>query len=198
MARFSSLLAVAVLLTVTGCGGGKTSFSPPPIILSVSVNNATITVPPNNMAVYVQVVIVAPTETATLNITGLPAGVSFNYRESESSPSGVLTLMATPSTLPGTYMPQINVGTLGQTASTVFSLVVTAPAKTALSFHEGPGPSLQELFLPSSEPNWVAQVSLLRPGFVDSTALSRLVPVMVTKEILPPTRRSPKTVLLCE
>ena len=63
-----------VLLTVTGCGGGKTSFSPPPINLSVSVNNATITVPPNNMAVNVPVTIVAPTETATFTIAGLPAG----------------------------------------------------------------------------------------------------------------------------
>jgi hypothetical protein len=132
MVRCSSLLGAAVLLSVTSCGGGKTSFSPPPINLSVSVNNATITVPPNNMAVYVQVVIVAPTETATFTIAGLPAGVSFNYRESESSPSGLLTLMANPSTMPGTYMPLITVGTLGQTASTVFTLVVTAPAKPAL------------------------------------------------------------------
>jgi hypothetical protein len=133
MVKFSSLLAVAVLLTVTGCGGGKTSFSPPPINLSVSVNNATITVPPNNMAVNVQVVIVAPTETASFTIAGLPAGISFNYKESESNPSGLLTLMALPSTKPGTYMPQITVGTLGQTASVLFTLVVTAPAKSMAS-----------------------------------------------------------------
>jgi hypothetical protein len=131
MVRFSSLLGAAVLLTLTGCGGGKTGFSPPPINLSVSVNDATITVPANNMAVNVQVVIVAPTETATFTITGLPAGMSFNYKESESNPSGLLTLMAIPSTMPGTYMPQITVGTLGQTASVVFTLVVTAPAKPA-------------------------------------------------------------------
>jgi hypothetical protein len=135
MVRFSSLLGAAVLLTLNGCGGGKTSFSPPPINLSVSVNNATITVPPNNMAVNVPVTIVAPTETATFTITGLPAGMSFNYRESESNPSGLLTLMAIPSTMPGTYMPKITVGTLGQTASVIFTLVVTAPAKPALDFH---------------------------------------------------------------
>lgn len=135
MARFSSLLGAAVLLTLSGCGGGKTSFSPPPINLSVSVNNATITVPPNGMAVNVPVVIVAPTETATFTITGLPAGISFNYKESESNPSGLLTLMAIPSTMPGTYMPRITVGTLGQTASVIFTLVVTAPAKPALGFH---------------------------------------------------------------
>jgi hypothetical protein len=132
MVKCSSLLRAVVLLAVTGCGGGKTSFSPPPINLSVSVNNATITVPPNNMAVNVQVVIVAPTETATFSINGLPAGVSYNYKESESNPSGLLILMAIPSTKPGTYMPQITVGTLGQTASVVFTLVVPAPAKPAL------------------------------------------------------------------
>ena len=131
MVRFSSLLGAAVLLTVTGCGGGKTSFSPP-INLSVSVNNATITVPPNNMAVNVPVTIVAPTETATFTITGLPAGMSFNYKESESNPSGLLTLIAIASTKPGTYRPQITVGTLGQTASVIFTLVVTAPPKPAL------------------------------------------------------------------
>jgi hypothetical protein len=134
MVRFSSLLSAAILLTLTGCGGGKTGFSPPPINLSVSVNNATITVPPNNMAVNVPVTIVAPTETATFTITGLPGGMSFNYKESESNPSGLLTLMAIPSTMPGTYMPQITVGTLGQTASVLFTLVVTAPAKPALGF----------------------------------------------------------------
>jgi hypothetical protein len=86
------------------------------------------------MAVNVPVTIVAPTETATFTITGLPGGMSFNYKESESNPSGLLTLMAIPSTMPGTYMPQITVGTLGQTASVLFTLVVTAPAKPALGF----------------------------------------------------------------
>jgi hypothetical protein len=140
MVRFSSLLGTAVLLNLIGCGGG-TSFSPPPINLSVSVNNATITVPPNGMAVNVQVVIVAPTETASFTIAGLPAGMSFNYRESESNPSGLLTLIAIPSTMPGTYMPKITVGTLGQTASVVFTLVVTAPAKPALGLWQDESPT---------------------------------------------------------
>jgi hypothetical protein len=118
---------------MTGCGGG-TSFTPPPINLSVSVNNATITVPANNMAVYVPVLIVAPTETATLTITGLPAGISFYYRESESNASGLLTLIAIPSTMPGTYRPQITVGTLGKTASVLFTLVIIDPAKPAHSY----------------------------------------------------------------
>jgi hypothetical protein len=112
---------------LSGCGGG--SYAPPPINLSVSVNNETVVVPPNGMPVNVPVTIVAPTETATFTIAGLPAGVSESYKESESNPSGLLTLVAITSTVPGTYMPKITVGSSGQTASVVFTLVISAPSK---------------------------------------------------------------------
>jgi hypothetical protein len=127
MVRFSSLRYAALLFICTGCGGG--SYSPPPINLSVSLNDATITVPPNGTAVNVPVTIVAPTETATFTIAGLPAGVSYNYKESESNPSGLLTLIANNTTEPGTYMPVITVGSSGQTASLVFTLVIAVPPK---------------------------------------------------------------------
>ena len=119
-----------LFLALIGCGS-KAAFSPPPINLSVSVNNTTIVVPPNGMPVNVPVTIVAPTETATFSISGLPAGVSESYKESESNPSGLLTLVANATTMPGTYMPTITVGTLGQTASVVFKLVISAPSKPA-------------------------------------------------------------------
>jgi hypothetical protein len=119
-----------------GCGAG-TSFSPPPINLSVSVNDTTIVVPPNGIPVNVPVIIVAPTETATFTITGLPAGVSESYKESESNPSGLLTLVANATTVPGTYIPTITVGTMGQTASAIFTLVISAPPKPANA--KGPG-----------------------------------------------------------
>lgn len=77
--------------------------------------------------VYVPVTIMAPTETATFSISGLPAGVSETYKESESNPSGLLTLVAVPSTKLGTYTPVITVGSSGQTASVMFTLVITAP-----------------------------------------------------------------------
>ena len=109
-----------------GCGG-RTSFSPPPINLSVSINDATVVVPANGTAVNVPVIIVAPTETATFTISGLPAGVTDNYKESESNPSGLLTLVANSSTKLGTYMPVITVGSSGQTASVVFTLVISTP-----------------------------------------------------------------------
>lgn len=124
------LASVAYSLLLNACGGG-TSFAPPPINLSVSVNNSMVVVPANSTAVNIPVTIVAPTETATFTITGLPAGVSENYKESESNPSGLLTLVANASTVPGTYMPKITVGSSGQTASVVFVLVISAPPKPA-------------------------------------------------------------------
>jgi hypothetical protein len=132
-ARSITLLLLAstiFILAASGCGG-KTSFSPPPIVLSVSVNDTTVVVPPNETAVNVPVTIVAPTETATFAISGLPAGVSDSYKESESNPSGLLTLIANSTTKPGTYMPTITVGSSGQTASVAFTLVISAPPMPA-------------------------------------------------------------------
>jgi hypothetical protein len=123
----SRIVKAGLVFALTGCGGG--SYTPPPINLSVSVNSGTVSVPANGMPVYAQVTIVAPTETATFTIAGLPAGVAYSYKESESNPSGLLTLIANSTTVPGTYMPKITVGSSGQTASVVFTLVITA-AKT--------------------------------------------------------------------
>jgi len=84
---------------------------------------------PQGGTVYAPVVIVAPTETASFAISGLPAGVNQSYKESESNPSGLLTLTASTATRVGAYMPTITVGSSGQTASVVFTLVITAPGK---------------------------------------------------------------------
>jgi hypothetical protein len=125
-------VASGLIFALIGCGSGA-AFSPQPINLSVSINNTTIVVPPNGMPVNVPVTIVAPTETATFNISGLPAGVTESYKESESNPSGLLTLVANATTVPGTYMATITVGTLGQTASVVFTLVISAPPKPGIA-----------------------------------------------------------------
>lgn len=118
-----------VLLVSAGCGGG--AFVPPVVPLSVSLSNTTIVVPPNGTIVSVPVTITAPTETATFSISGLPGGVTYNYKESESNPSGLLTLMATSLTKPGNYAATITVGSSGQTASLVFTLTVTPAIKPA-------------------------------------------------------------------
>ena len=117
--------AVACLILVlSGCGSA--GYTPAPIVLTVSLSNNVITLQANGMPLNIPVTIVAPTETATFNIKGLPGGVSESYKESESNPSGLLTLTASSSTTPGTYTPTITVGSSGQTTSLNFTLVVTA------------------------------------------------------------------------
>lgn len=109
----------------SGCGGSN-SGSPPQIVLSVSLSNPTVTVVRGGAPALVPVTIMAPTETVTFSISGLPAGVTQSYKESESNPSGLLTLAASSVTDTGTYMPKIVVGSSGQTASVVFTLIVAA------------------------------------------------------------------------
>ena len=112
--------------SLAGCGS-HAAFGPQPIVLNVRVSNPTVTVPTNGTSVLVPITVVAPTETVTFLINGLPGGLTATYKESESNPSGLLTLIASTSTQAGTYMPQITVGSSGQTASTSFTLVVQAP-----------------------------------------------------------------------
>ena len=97
----------------------------PPVNLSVSLSNTTIKLGVG-LSVSVPVVVMAPTETVTFTINGLPAGVTQSYKQSESNPSGQLTLMASPVAKPGTYQPTIVVGSSSQTASTMFTLVITS------------------------------------------------------------------------
>jgi hypothetical protein len=119
------LVPAALCFTLTGCG--KSSDTPPPVVLSLSLNNPTVTVVQGATPVLVPVVIVAPTETATFQIDGLPDGVEESYRESESNPSGQLMISASSVTPIGSYKPTIVVGSSGQTASLKFQLVVDAP-----------------------------------------------------------------------
>jgi hypothetical protein len=117
--------AFAALLCLSGCGGSSNTIAP--IVLTVSVNAGVATVTQGGSPAYVAVTVMAPTETVTFAISGLPAGLAASYKESESNPSGQLTLTANASTPLGSYKPTITVGSSGQTASTTFSLTVTAP-----------------------------------------------------------------------
>jgi hypothetical protein len=135
LAGLLGLAPVAILLAASGCGA-RSSNVPPPIVLSVSLSNSTIVVTQGGPPVYVPVIIDAPTETATFTITGLPGGVSESYRESESNPSGQLTMMANAKAPLGTYKPTITVGSSGQTASLVFTLVISAANNSDASVGE--------------------------------------------------------------
>jgi len=129
-------IAASVILacSLAGCGGSSATI--PPVVLKVSLSNATIVLPQGG-TVLAPVIVDAPTETVTFNITGLPAGVSQSYKESESNPSGLLTLTANAAAPIGSYKPTITVGSSGQTASFVFTLVVTAPATAANAMNAG-------------------------------------------------------------
>ena len=118
-------LIFAALSLVAGCGGSH-SLMVPPIVLSVTINQNPIQVTAGGPPVYVPVIIMAPTETASFAIVGLPSSVITSYKESESNPSGQLTLMATATTTPGTYKCTVTVGSSGQTASTVVSVIIAA------------------------------------------------------------------------
>jgi hypothetical protein len=118
------LSVCALCFWCAGCGGSR-SDNTPPVVLTVTVNESPVVIPVGG-TIYVPVTIVAPTETVTFAIGGLPAGVSASYKESESNPSGQLTLIAGGSAPVGSYKCTITVGTSGQTASTVFPLNVVA------------------------------------------------------------------------
>jgi len=118
-----------VLIAVSACGGSR-NYTPPPIVLTVSLSNSTITVAQGSSALA-PVTIDAPTETASFTITGLPAGVAESYKESESNPSGLLTITASSQATIGTYKPTITVGSSGQTTSLIFTLVVSSPTKVS-------------------------------------------------------------------
>ena len=120
---WAGIVCAGFATAILACGGGQ--YTPPPVNLSVSLSNGTVTMSAGS-SVSVPVVVMAPTETVTFTINSLPAGVTQSYKESESNPSGLLTLTASSLTKPGTYQPTIVVGASGQTASLVFTLVITA------------------------------------------------------------------------
>lgn len=111
-------------LSLAGCGGaaGYTSNMPP---ISVMVP-ATVTVPQNGMPVVVQINIDSPSETALVSFVGLPGGVQEKYSASDTSPSGDLTFTGSDVVSPGSYKVIVMVISAGQTASTSFTLVVSA------------------------------------------------------------------------
>jgi hypothetical protein len=111
-------------LYLAGCGGatGYTSNTPP---ISVMVP-PTVTVSQDGKPVIVQIFIESPSETALVTFVGLPAGVEEKYAASDTSPSGDLTFTGSDTSSPGSYKVTVTVSSAGQTASTSFTLVVSA------------------------------------------------------------------------
>jgi hypothetical protein len=101
----------------------------PPI--SVSLSSPVVAVPLDGKPVHVAISIKSTSETALVNLIGLPGGVQEMYAASDTNPSGSLTFTATKSAVAGTYMPIIVVNSAGQTASVKFTLVVGAATSMA-------------------------------------------------------------------
>jgi hypothetical protein len=87
---------------------------------------ATVSVSPNGTPVIVQIYIDSPSETALVTFVNLPGGVQVKYSASDTSPSGDLSFTGSDIALPGSYKVIVMAKSAGQTASTSFTLVVTA------------------------------------------------------------------------
>jgi hypothetical protein len=101
----------------------------PPI--SVSLSSPVVAVPLNGTPVHVAISIKSTSETALVNLVGLPGGVQEMYAASDTNPSGSLTFTATMAAVAGTYTPTVIVNSAGQMASLKFTLVVESATAMA-------------------------------------------------------------------
>jgi hypothetical protein len=114
----------AFVLCVAGCGGA-TGYTSNTQAISVMVP-ATVSVSPNGTPVIVQIFVDSPSETAIVSFVGLPGGVQVKYSASDTSPSGDLIFTGNNIALPGSYKVIVMANSAGESASTSFTLVVTA------------------------------------------------------------------------
>jgi hypothetical protein len=107
-----------------GCGAatGYTSTTPP---ISVTVP-ATVTVSQDGQPVVVDIFIDSTSETALVSFIGLPGGIQDKYSASDTNPSGTLTFTASSATPPGSNKVTVVVNSAGQSASTTFTMIVSA------------------------------------------------------------------------
>ncbi len=119
----AALLACAAA-AVCGCGGNASTGMGAVNPISVHLVTQTVTLQQGGPAVSVVITIDSPSETAVVQVSGLPAGVSVKYAASDTNPSGLLTFMANANAMKGTFMPTVTVLSAGQTAATTFTLKV--------------------------------------------------------------------------
>jgi hypothetical protein len=120
-----SLCGLAIVILAAGCGGGGDSvITAPPIAVSLPVS--TVVVPQDGTQVIVPIRITSTSETALVSVRGLPAGVQVKYSASDTNPSGSLALTGSAETPSGAYSVTVTVNSAGQTASTNFTLIITA------------------------------------------------------------------------
>jgi hypothetical protein len=120
----SGVVFLGLVLASTGCGGGGGSVIVRPI--TVSLPSSTVVVSQDGTPVIVPIDITSTSETALVAVNGLPTGIQVQYAASDTNPSGSLAFTASAATPAGTYMPTVTVNSAAQTASTTFTLIVTA------------------------------------------------------------------------
>ena len=121
--QLCAIILVLVAGAASGCGGG--GVGPAPMVpISVSLIPSTVVLAPGGTPVYAKITINSTSETALVNLIGLPGGVAESYAATDTNPSGLLTFTASKSAVDGTYMPIVMVNSAGQTASLTFTLLV--------------------------------------------------------------------------
>src|SRR6266567_699540 len=121
--QLCTIILIVVAGAASGWGGG--GVGPAPMVpISVSLNPSTVVLAPGGTPVYAKITINSTSETALVNLIGLPGGVSESYVSTDTNPSGLLTFTASKSAVDGTYMPIVMVNSAGQTASLTFTLLV--------------------------------------------------------------------------
>lgn len=98
--------------------------------IKVSLPISTVVVPQDGTQVIVPIDITSTSETALVAVSGLPSDLQEQYAASDTNPSGSLAFTASAATPTGTYTPTVTVNSAGQTASTHFTLIVTADFPT--------------------------------------------------------------------
>jgi hypothetical protein len=134
--QLCAIILVVVAGAASGCGGGGAGAVPmvPMVPITVSLNPSTVVVAPGGTPGHAQITIGSTSETALVNFSGLPAGISEMYASTDTNPSGLLTFTATKSAVDGTYMPMVIVNSAGQTASLNFTLIVRSAGTAATRF----------------------------------------------------------------
>ncbi|MGD0830205.1 MAG: hypothetical protein ABR907_04630 [Terracidiphilus sp.] len=132
MIRLLRLFPVAIFATLvialTGCGGGSTSTTTPPPVLGVTLGASSLVVPQDGAAAQLPVNITGATGSVTVTVSGLPAGVTQNFKVT-TSPSVALIFTGSPSASSGSAVVTVRASTSAQSASQTFTLVSAPVAK---------------------------------------------------------------------
>jgi hypothetical protein len=112
---------------LAGCGGG--SSSTPPVTLTASVGASSLVVPQDGTPASLAVTLNVATGTVTINVAGLPAGITEQYAVGSSPTVYNITFVGSATLPAGSYPAVVQVSEGSQTAMANFTLVSAVVAK---------------------------------------------------------------------